>query len=70
MKTILLEILFGLFLVTLAHAEDLPACCGATTHRSDLPGRTNGWANNLPPLDAVRGLRRKMPAIERNLTGR
>ena len=43
-RLILLGILFGCLLIGLAHAEDLPACCG----------RTDGWVNNLPPRDSVR----------------
>lgn len=46
LRLIVLGILFGLVLIGLSHAEDLPACCG----RHD----SVGWANNIPPQDAVR----------------
>lgn len=46
-------LLFFLLMPSLVHAQ-AAVCCGATTERLDLPGRTDGFAHNLPPLDSVR----------------
>ena len=48
-------LLLFLLMPSLVHAQVGDAlCCGATTERLDLPGRTDGFAHNLPPLDSVR----------------
>ena len=50
-------LLLFLLMPPLVHAQvgdGVAVCCGATTHRPELPGRTDGFEHNPPPLDSVR----------------
>jgi hypothetical protein len=54
MRVLLLLLLLMPSLVHAQVGDGVAVCCGATTKRPDLPGRTDGFAHNLPPLDSVR----------------